>query len=74
MRSTTVCALSISVCGTAGTTVPRADWATYESTITETRAKLLLASSSEISSNGFNPHAGVSIAIADCTSTRTSPV
>ncbi len=45
--------------------MPRADWATYDKTITETLAKLLLASSSEISSSGFNPQAGVSIAIAE---------
>ena len=73
IRSTTVCALSTSFCGTIGCQVPRADCATYESAITETRARLFRASSSEISSSGFKPHAGASIAIADCTSTRTSP-
>ena len=73
MRSTTVCALSTSDCGIIGCQVPRADCATYDKTITDARARLLRASSSVISKSGLNPQAGANMAIADCTSTRTSP-
>ncbi|CAB4686857.1 unannotated protein [freshwater metagenome] len=73
MRSTTVCALSISDSGTGVAEIPRADCARYERTMTDARARFERVSSSEISRSGLNPHAGASIAIADCTSTRTLP-
>jgi hypothetical protein len=45
--------------------VPRAACAKYERTITDVRAKLLRAYSSEISSSGLKPQAGANIEIAD---------
>ena len=53
--------------------IPRADWATNDSAITDARARLSRASSSEMSISCPNPHCGASIASADCTSTRGSP-
>ncbi len=72
-RSTTVCALSISACGTIGRPMPRADWATKDIAITEARASSSRAVSSSMSRSGSRPQAGASIARADWTSTRTSP-
>lgn len=72
-RSTIVCALSISFCGTAGRPRPRADWATKESAVTETRARSSRACSSEMSNSWLSPQYGASMATADCTSTRMSP-
>ena len=64
IRSTMVCALSTSDCGTAGA-VPRAACATYERTMTDTRASWLRASSSDVSSSGLSPQTGANIATAD---------
>ncbi|CAB4717067.1 unannotated protein [freshwater metagenome] len=64
MRSTTVCALSISDSGTGGAVTPRAACDKYERTITDARARLLRASASSISRSGLNPQAGASIEIA----------
>ena len=72
-RSTIVFALSTSDCGTIGSPRPRADWATYDSAITDARARSSRARSASMSSSGRSPHAGASIASALCTSTRTSP-
>ncbi|CAM5738215.1 hypothetical protein SBADM41S_00430 [Streptomyces badius] len=72
-RSTTDCALSISLCGTIGRPWPRADWATYDRAITAARARSSRAVASSMSSSGFRPQTGASIASADWTSTRMSP-
>ena len=72
-RSTMVDALSISFCGTAGRPSPRADWATNDSAVTDTRARSSRACSSEMSSSWPRPQYGASMATADCTSTRMSP-
>ena len=66
-------ALSTSRWDTGGLPIPRADWATNESAITDARARLSRASSSEMSISCPKPHCGASIASADCTSTRGSP-
>src|ERR1700759_3073386 len=54
--------------------MPRADCATYDSAITEARANWSRAVSSSMSSSGWNPQIGASIARPACTSTRTSPL
>ncbi len=72
-RSTIVRAPSMCACGTIGWPVPRADCATNDIAMTDTWARFSRAVSSSMSSSGWRPHAGASIAIADCTSTRTSP-
>ena len=64
----------MSASGTGGRPVPRADWATNDSAMTEDRARLSRASSSSMSSSGLKPHDGASCASAACTSTRVSPV
>ena len=66
-------ALSTSRWGTGGLPIPRADWATNDSAITDARARLSRASSSEMSISWPKPHCGASIASADWTSTRGSP-
>ncbi len=73
MRSTTVRPLSISCVGTIGTPTPRAACAAKDMAMTETRARSSRAWSSSMSSNGWSPQAGASMAIADCMSTRTLP-
>ncbi len=72
-RSTIVFAWSTSLCGTIGWAGPRADCATYDRAMTAARARSSRACFSLMSSSGFMPHAGASIASALCTSTRMSP-
>jgi hypothetical protein len=72
-RSTMVCAVSMSFCGTAGSPRPRAAWATNDSAVTDTRARSDRAWSSSMSSSGCRPQYGASMATADWTSTRMSP-
>ena len=72
-RSGIVFPLSTSRWGTSGRLRPRADWATNDSAVTETRARSSRACSSLMSSSCLMPHAGASMASALCTSTRTSP-
>ena len=50
--------MSISRCGTGGWPIPRADWATNDSAITDARARLSRASSSEMSISSPKPHCG----------------
>ena len=50
--------MSISRWDTGGLPIPRADWATNESAITDARARLSRASSSEMSISCPNPHCG----------------
>ena len=52
------CALSTSRCGTGGRPMPRADWATKESAITDTRARSSRACSSSMSISAWSPHSG----------------
>ena len=73
-RSAIEVALSISVWGTGGRPMPRADWATKESAITQTRARSLRACSSVMSMTASSPHSGASMAMAAWRSTRGSPV
>ena len=72
-RSGIVRPLSTSPWDTGGCPAPRADWATKDSAITDARARLSRASSSEMSISWPKPHSGASIASAACTSTRGSP-
>ena len=72
-RSGIELALSTSRWDTGGLPIPRADWATNDSAITDARARLSRACSSEMSISSPNPHCGPSMASADCTSTRGSP-
>jgi hypothetical protein len=72
-RSTIVVALSTSRWDTIGLPSPRADWATKASAMTDTRARSSRICSASMSSICCSPHAGASIATADCTSTRMSP-
>jgi hypothetical protein len=52
-RSTIVLASSTRRCGTAGTPMPRADCATYDSAMTAARASSSRASSALMSSSGW---------------------
>ena len=72
-RSGIVRPRSTSSCGTGGWPTPRADWATNDSAITDARARLSRAWTSEMSISCRKPHSGASIASAACTSTRGSP-
>src|SRR3954454_22121193 len=72
-RSGIELALSTSVCATGGWPVPRADWATNDSAMTEARARLSRAVSSSMSRTSLKPHSGASRASADWTSTRGLP-
>jgi hypothetical protein len=72
-RSVIVLASSTRRCGTIGWPVPRADWATNDSAITDARARSSRACSSLMSSSCRMPQAGASMASALCTSTRMSP-
>ena len=67
-------ALSISRCGIGGRPLPRADWATNESAMTDARARSSRACSSEMSMSCLKPHSGASIASAAWRSTRGCPV
>ncbi len=71
-RSVMVPDSSIRCCGTIGTPTPRADCATNDSAVTDTRARSARASSSVMSSSGLMPYAGARVG-ARSASTRTSP-
>src|SRR3954454_16027584 len=72
-RSTTVAHSSMRFCGTIGRPMPRADCATNDIAVTETRARSSRHCTSSMSSSCCSPHVGASIAIALSTSTRMSP-
>ena len=62
VRAVTEACASMVRCGTAGWWMPRADCATYDSAITEARARCSRAVASSMSSSGPYPQIGASIA------------